>query len=209
MIMIVAWLHWLPTWLGAPAKPLVHTGAVLSLLGLWILISLVTFRDAYRASHFPVGRGPDFFLGDRRCQFADPLLEEIRQRLHPGETLCVLPEGILINYLARVDSSVPFLHFDPFAIQVFGELSVLESFSAHPPDYVVLWHRNTSEYGPALFGRDYGQALYSWVRRNYDYVAEWGRAPDADGGHEFVLMVLKSTRGRANAAVTGVAAVAR
>jgi hypothetical protein len=192
LILIVAWLCWLPDWVGAPANRLVHTGTVLGVAILWAFVSLVLCRAAYQGKLFPVGSGYDRFLGDQRGQYAAPLLEDLRHRVRPGDTLSVLPEGILINYLARIDSSVPFDSFIPPVLQIFGESRILASFRARPPDYVLLSHRETPEYGAALFGRDYGRELFSWVMEHYSPVAQYGRDPMSEGGDGFILMARRT-----------------
>jgi hypothetical protein len=194
MILIVAWLDWLPVWVGAPANRLVHTGMVLCVVILWVLVSLTLSRAAYQERRFPVGSGSDRFLGDRRCQWVVPLLEEIRHRVRPGETLCVLPEGIMINYLTRIESSVPFDCFLPAVLQMFDERKIVATFRAHPPDYVLLFHRVTPEYGVALFGRDYGRELSSWVMERYCPVAVYGHDPMSEDGDGLILMAPRSAQ---------------
>jgi len=194
LVLIVALLDWLPAWLGAPGHRLVYTGAVLGVMTLGVVVSLSRFKSAHQESLYPVGDGPDQFWGDQRCQFVAPLLEDLRHRVRPGETLCVLPEGILINYLARIESSVPFDSFIPPVLQMFDERKIVASFRAHPPDYVLLFHRETPEYGAALFGRDYGRELYSWVMERYSPVAQYGRDPMSEDGDGFILMAPRSAQ---------------
>jgi hypothetical protein len=185
LILIVALLDWLPAWFGARDYRLVYTGAVLSVLAACVVASFPLFH----ASRYPVGSGSDAFLGDRRCQLVVPLLEELRHRVRPGETLCVLPEGIMINYMTRIESSVPFDCFIPPVLQMFDERKIVATFRAHPPDYVLLFHRVTPEYGVALFGRDYGRDLCSWVMERYSPVAQYGHDPMSEDGDGFILMV--------------------
>ena len=84
-------------------------------------------------------------------------------------SLLVLPEGIMLNYLTRRPNPTPYHTFMPPELAIFGEKEVLESFQQHPPDYVVLIHKDTVEYGVGFFGQDarYGQRLRQWVDRNY------------------------------------------
>ena len=190
LILIVALLDWLPAWFGAKDHRLVYTGAVLSVLAICVVASFPLFHP----SRYPVGSGSDAFLSDRRCQLVVPLLEDIRHRVRPGETLCVLPEGIMINYLTRIESSVPFDCFIPPVLQMFDERKIVASFRAHPPDYVLLCHRETPEYGPALFGRDYGRELSSWVMERYSPVAQYGHDPMSEDGDGFILMAPRSAQ---------------
>ena len=128
------------------------------------------------ASRYPVGNGPDAFLGNRRCQLVVPLLEEIRHRVRPGETLCVLPEGILINYLTRIESSVPFDCFLPPVLQMFDERKIVASFRAHPPDYVLLFHR----VDPRIRSR----TLRPRLRPGALFLGDGARLPVAVYGHD-------------------------
>ncbi len=53
---------------------------------------------------------------------------------------------------------------------MFGEAEKLAALQAAPPDAVLLIHKDTSEYGLPLFGRDYGRALFAWVQSRYHEV---------------------------------------
>ncbi len=169
-------------------------GALLSVMTLGVIMSLSLFKSSYQESRYRVGGGPDTFLGDHRCEFVVPLLEELRHRVRPGQTLCVLPEGIMINYLTRIESSVPFDCFIPPALQMFDERKIIASFRAHPPDYVLLFHRETPEYGAALFGRDYGRELSYRVMERYSPVAQHGHDPMSEDGDGFILMARRSAQ---------------
>ena len=69
------------------------------------------------------------------------------------------------------------MNFMPLEFALYGEDHVLESFRAHPPDYIVFVHKDTSEYGFQFFGRDYGRTLFAWVQQNYHSVALIGDQP--------------------------------
>jgi hypothetical protein len=194
LVAIVAWLVWLPGWIGAPSRRLVHTGMALGALVACVLFSLARYQEMHEGQRHPIGSGGDAFFGDERCQFAASALEEIRRRVRPGETVCVLPEGVMLNYLARVDSSIPYECFLPPVLQMYGERQIINSLQAHPPDYVVLFHRDCPEYGASLFGRDYGQELYAWVKDHYSPVAEYGRSPMTEDGEGLTLMAVRTNR---------------
>jgi hypothetical protein len=110
-----------------------------------------------------------------------------------NETLTVIPEGVMINYLSRRVNPTPYNYFMPTDLMIYGEENMLKAFQANPPDYVCLVHKDTSEFGFTFFGRDYGQTLYSWIQRNYRRVKLIGRPPLKD--ERFGLELLK----RANA----------
>src|SRR5262249_44835364 len=137
VIAIIAWLAWLPDWLGAPANRPCHTCATVGVLALFVLGTLIVFNTHHNVPGYAVGAGLDSFLGDPQCRFAVPAMDEIKRRVRPGETLSVLPEGIMINYLARVESSVRYDCFLPPVLQMFGEQKIISEFQDHPPNYVL------------------------------------------------------------------------
>jgi hypothetical protein len=76
---------------------------------------------------------------------------------------------------------------------MFGEETMLAAFEAHPPDYVALLHKDTSEYELPYFGEDYGREIYGWVTTHYSPVKLWGDLPFQSS--RFGILLLK--RGRA------------
>jgi hypothetical protein len=193
LVLIVACLSWLPAWLNAKTNRLLHTGSVVMVVLTFVVVSLARFQTVYRERTTTMGSGADSFVSDPSCEFAAPALAEIRLRVRPGQTLCVLPEGIMINYLARVESAVPYDCFIPPSLQMFDEHKIIAKFQARPPDYVLLVHRLTPEYGAKLFGIDYGRELYSWVTERYSPVSEGGKDPMTDDGDGFILLAAAGT----------------
>ncbi len=105
-------------------------------------------------------------------------------------TLAVLPEGVMLNYLTRRDNPTPYAVF-AFEVWVFGEQTMLAAYEKNPPDYVVLIQRDSSEYGVPYFGlqKGFGFDLMQWVRRNYEPVDLIGGEPLKNGA--FGIQILK------------------
>jgi hypothetical protein len=108
----------------------------------------------------------------------------------PGMTLAVLPEGVILNYLLRLDSPLRVINLKPPELMAFGEQDVLRSLSAEPPDFVVLVHRDTDEYGYPLFGMDlrYGLTTRNWVDARYQLVRTVGRDPRSASGYGMEIL---------------------
>jgi hypothetical protein len=131
----------------------------------------------------------DSFRADPHGTFVNAAVNEINILAGPGETLAVLPEGVMINYLCRRANPTPYINFMPPEMILFGEERMLEAFKAHPPDWALIVHKDTSEYGPRFFGSDYGQRLYGWVMRNYRPIKLIGAQPLQ--GNEFGILILR------------------
>src|SRR5208282_2521695 len=96
----------------------------------------------------------------------------------PADTLAVLPEGVMLNYLTRRDNPTPYVVF-AFEVWAFGEQTMLAAYQRNPPDYIVLIQRDSSEYGVQYFGlqKGYGFDVMQWVRQNYEPVELIGSEP--------------------------------
>jgi hypothetical protein len=105
-------------------------------------------------------------------------------------TLAVLPEGVMLNYLTRRDNPTPYVVF-AFEVWAFGERTMLAAYEKNPPDYIVLVQRDSSEYGVKYFGQQkgYGFDMMQWVRRNYQPVELIGAEPLQSG--TFGIRILK------------------
>jgi hypothetical protein len=66
--------------------------------------------------------------------------------------------------------------------KTYGEKNILSAFQKNPPDYVVLVHKDTSEYGVDFFGQTeaYGLKTMQWINANYSPVYLIGNEPLRD-----------------------------
>lgn len=168
LVASMAFLCWLPEAVEHRGRSGVPVGA----LGLAVLTAAgwryaEISASAYAARRFEVGSGTDRIVADARGLFAERALDEVLRRVPADGTLLVLPEGVSLAYLARRRAPTKYLNYMPLETILFGEGAMLDALRASPPDAVLLVHKDTSEYGLPLFGRDYGQDLLTWVRERY------------------------------------------
>jgi hypothetical protein len=177
-----AFTGWLPARLEAAGR----AGGVLR-VGAWTLGAVLTL-NMLAVTHGWFGAKTER-LGvseaetlrvDARGRALQGLLEELQPRLREDETLLVLPEGVLLNYLLRRRVPTNGVTFVPTTLLLLGgEAQVLEDLRRSPPDLVAYVHRDTAEYGPDLryFGRDYGREIDAWVRSSYTPLLQVGATP--------------------------------
>jgi hypothetical protein len=155
------------------------TLAVLVLLG----VRYVHHTWTYLARKvFPIGAGADrivSFARDGRAQPITDALAWIDGHMAPDATFTVVPEGIMLNFLTRRRSTLPNTTFMTIDFQAWPEAQAAADFAADPPDYVVLVHRDTREFGVGLFGRDprYGRQIMDVIAPRYREVARFGAEP--------------------------------
>jgi hypothetical protein len=148
-----------------------------------------------------VGSGRDRFLasGGRfwQGQAVRDAVSWLEHETSSSATVAVIPEGIMINYLARRTTPVRFVNYMPPEMTAFGEPEMLRAFAEHPPDYVLFVDRDTSEYGFAAFGSDprYGAALLSWIRTRYEAVTRIGPGPSEKSKGSIEILKRRLTPG--------------
>ena len=109
----------------------------------------------------------------------------------PGATLNVMPEGIMLNYLARRPSTTRYVNYMPTEFRLFGEEAILSALEAAPPDWIALVEKETSEYGVHYFGLAFGQTVGQWIAGHYAGASLIGSPPFVDGRFGILLMKKK------------------
>jgi hypothetical protein len=137
----------------------------------------------YQDKNFPLGTG-----GNKIVTY-DPSVDPtgaamaaatawLQSQTTPTNTVAVLPEGVLLNYLTRRANPTPYVVF-AFEIWAYGETKMLAAYKKNPPDYVVLIHRDSAEYGLPYFGQQkgFGYDIMQWINENYQPVWLIGHEP--------------------------------
>lgn len=157
--------------------------------------------DNYQAKTYPVGKGGDRIFTfepsvDPRGLATRAALGWLARNAPPGASLAALPEGIMLNYLARRPNPTRHHSVVMMAALTFDEAPVLRAFQATPPDFILLVHRDAHEFGEPFYGqaRGYGQQMMSWVTQNYEPVQLIGNEPmrEADS---FGIKIFRTKRG--------------
>ncbi len=200
ILLVVALLHLVPKALAAHGgSGLIFRGLIMMTLLADLCVLLALSNYFYSRQNYPVGTGKDAILTydprprDRvevpyllpylpRGEAVNQLLQQIESRMSPAANFVVLPEGVMVNYLTRRRNPTPFVNFMPPELAIFGESAILQALQAHPPDYVILMHKDTAEYGVKFFGADpdYGKLIMDWVASRYRPVWQTQHEPLKD-----------------------------
>jgi len=91
-----------------------------------------------------------------------------------GGTLAVIPEGITINYLAAVPTTLSFHTFTPVEVDApQTEDAIVRELMTRPPDRVLMVSRDLREYGARGFGVDYDLRAGALLRSQYRVENIW------------------------------------
>jgi len=195
IVLVLAMIAWLPAYIDKRGG----YGAAVRMLGIAVLV--VTIGAHFRMNNFvvdskivPVGKGSDAFRtwNTDRGRSVAQALPKIETLIGPEQTLVVLPEGVMLNYLTRRITPIPHINFMPLELIMFGEDRILDDLRDTPPHFIVLAHKATSDYGYRFFGRDYGQRIMHWVNENYEVIEQIGAPPLRS--NDFGIQILRQNR---------------
>ena len=155
-----------------------------------VVLAIGTFRLAsasasiYKMKNYAIGDGADKIFAydpsaDERSSAVELTLAWLKTNAAPEATMAVLPEGVMLNYLSRRANPTPYAWLTLADVQASGEEKILQAYQANPPDYIVLIHRDSSEYGVGFFGQtpEYGLQTMRWIKQNYQPVYLIGHEP--------------------------------
>jgi len=196
MVLVVYLVGEIPAWLDrwGGSGPVFRVAAI-AFLATIAVGCLQVSAFSYSRKTLGVGEGSDAFRATPDAVVIQQLLPWLDASLSPDETLAVLPEGVMLNYLLRRENPTPFINFIPPEFLMFGEEAIVEAFASNPPDVVVLIKRNALEYGYPTIGEGYGEELMAWIRENYGLIETFHepRLDPHDFARAFVLRRLDTS----------------
>jgi len=166
------------------ANPFVFRLLITIFLGIGGIELLMYSDRYYQAKDLSVGEA-----GDRIVSFSRRLTPEsegirqtvrwLRKNTAPTSTVATMPGGMLVNYLARRPNPTRYPALSPVEFIAHSEARILADYVHNSPDYVVLIHCDSREFGVRYFGQDpaYGRDIMRWVRSNYSPVWQYGEEP--------------------------------
>jgi hypothetical protein len=190
LLMVVAAFDWMPAFIerrGGSGR--VFTAAAVAMLLAIVAAFLNIQAEFLAAKTYRAGAGADAFWTDVRGEMTDQAVAWIVANSPAEATLVALPEGAILNCLAKRRDPTPYINVLPTEVVHFGEERVLAAFRDHPPDMIALVHKDTTEFGSRYFGSDYCRELGEWIRGNYQPVDLIGAPPLRD--QWFGILLLK------------------
>jgi hypothetical protein len=190
MLLILAALDWMPAAVARRGgSPEIFRGAAFAAIWVVVATHLGTTASFFAQKVHPLGAGADFSLADARAIPLARALAALESRSSPQSTLAVLPEGEMLNFLARRPNSQRYSMLNPPEVLVFGEPAIVESHRARPPDWIALVDKDESEFGWRFFGRDYAKDVGRFIADGYREVETFGARPFSGEGFGVTLLV--------------------
>ncbi len=187
VLVVAILLGAVPRWIAARGgAALGYRVSATLVLALALVSCLQGIRRAVEYRSVRVEAPGGTFFADDRGRVLQSVLNRVQTGVAPSETLSVLPEGAMVNFLAkRRGASWTTYNVPPWATGSESEASALAELQRDPPDHVIFVDFDISEYGYRQFGVDYAPRVGNWIRSEYEPV--WHEGPKPSGGTNAVI----------------------
>lgn len=186
LLAVVALTDWLPAAIErAGGSGGVFRGLAAGLVVAVVLGYLQMTALCLERKTFSVGSGADAFRADARAAEVNAAVEAART-LPPGTTLAFVPQGLMVNYLARRPNPGPVVNLMPPEIVSFGEAATIAALAAHPPGAIIAMSSHLTPDGLLYQKQPYAPAVAQWILDHYRVE----RPIRGAGGEDFIHLVL-------------------
>jgi hypothetical protein len=177
-LMVLALLDWIPEWMAKRnGSAAAFRWAALALLTGFVGIYLQLTATCLARKNVPVGQGDNAFLADSRGRQVNAVLAFLTREIPPDRTLAVVPEGVMINVLARRRNPIACINLMPPELATLGESNVLASLDKTPPDVMVVDLDRISQQGLRFRNETYARSIATWILSHYQLVARFESPP--------------------------------
>jgi hypothetical protein len=171
IVLLAGWIGWIPNWIArasaSSAAAWIARAPALSACAVYLVVVLGASAKWMAVRTFWVGDGADAFLADERGAVMNEAVNRVRALTSPDDTLTVIPEGNMLNYLARRVNPTRYQNFLPAEVMLFDEQKMLAELMDRPPDWIALVHADTRVYDAQYFGQHYARDIARWLEDNY------------------------------------------
>src|SRR3954454_21278741 len=101
-------------------------------------------------------------------------LDYIDRHTNTSDEIAVLPEGTALTFLSGRRNPLREEIITPGYLDDAAEGRAIQQLETASTALILIPNRPTREFGPAVFGRDYGRQLMRWIEANYTLCATFG-----------------------------------
>lgn len=141
-------------------------------IGLYILLiaAIMGYHDLSRNSKSYLIQTPrgKIYTEEYLGAPSKDLIDYINKNTQKTDTIVVLPEGAIINFLTDRPTDNFYTSLIPLYVEVFGDEKLVEHFSKTKPEYIIFNNWNTGqEYYLKYICQDYAVSFCNYVATNY------------------------------------------
>ena len=182
----------LPAWVdrrggsGAVVRAVLLPVGVAFVAFTWVVQGRLLAGERYAVA----AGGPDAFRASAGGLEVAAVVAWVDRHVPPEGTVAVVPQGLMVNYLARRATPTRYVNLMPPEVIAAGEPAVIAALTAHPPAAVVV---ETSAIRDGQFDMDrqygWGRSTVAWVGSRYRTAEQVTLPPPLATLHHFVILV--------------------
>ena len=115
-----------------------------------------------------IASGADYFVSESpQAETVARMAKALASNTRPEDHVLVFPEGVMLNYVSRRETGIPYTNFMPPETLFFGESNMLAAMKSRPPDWIVIAPKNLADYDVRL-GQGFLDEMVKWIDGHYD-----------------------------------------
>ena len=131
-----------------------------------------------------------FYTSKTYALTCNDAIDFIEKNISNDETLLVMDEGLIFNYLTDRKTNLKYYALIPHMIDTFGEEKIIEDLSINPPDFAFITNNVYPTKLGGKFGINYAKKITAFFFDNYEYVQSIMH-PEMNNGLEIAVLKRK------------------
>lgn len=100
------------------------------------------------------------------------ILLYIKKKTTPEDTVLVIPEGVILNYIAQRKSNNLYYYLIPPNVELFSQETIISDLEKIPPKYIIVFNNKYNWYNTSSFRSTYGNKVQQFINNNYSVEEE-------------------------------------
>lgn len=94
-------------------------------------------------------------------------IEYINKNTNPDDTILILPEGAIINYLTNRQSNNSLYTLAPPNSETITDSKIIKLLENNPPNYIIISNLQYQWYNQGSFPKTWGKNIYEYIKSKY------------------------------------------
>ena len=108
------------------------------------------------------------YLEDFSAEAIWKTYQYIKNETNTDETILVLPEGAMLNYLTKRKSDNKYYYLLPSNVEIFTEEKIVQDLKKNLPDYIIMTPRSFIDYKETFFCESFGVQICKLIPEYYN-----------------------------------------